>query len=44
MLAPKASWLSLRPATLPASAFRRRTGAPGEAFVVWYRGAAENRV
>jgi mRNA-degrading endonuclease toxin of MazEF toxin-antitoxin module len=41
---PKASWLNLRPTTLPASAFRRRTGVPGEAFVVWYRGAAENRV
>jgi hypothetical protein len=41
---PRASWLDLRPVTLPLSAFRRRTGEPGEAFVAWYRGAADNRV
>ena len=41
---PKASWLNLRPTSLPRSAFRRRTGEPGEAFVAWYRGAADNRV
>jgi len=41
---PKASWLNLRPTPLPRSAFRRRTGVPGEAFVVWYRDAADNRV
>jgi hypothetical protein len=41
---PKASWLNLRPTGLPRSAFRRRTGTPGEAFVDWYRDAAENRV
>jgi mRNA-degrading endonuclease toxin of MazEF toxin-antitoxin module len=37
---PKASWLSLRPTTLARSAFRRRTGTPGNAFVGWYRDAA----
>ncbi|WP_235523340.1 type II toxin-antitoxin system PemK/MazF family toxin [Cellulomonas sp. Root485] len=41
---PKASWLNLRPTSLPRSAFRRRTGQPGEAFVAWYRDAADNRV
>ena len=40
---PKASWLNLRPTSLPRSAFRRRTGQPGEAFVAWYRDAADNR-
>jgi len=37
---PKASWLSLRPTRLRRSAFRRRTGKPGKAFVAWYRDAA----
>jgi hypothetical protein len=41
---PRASWLDLRPLTLPSSAFRRRTGEPGEAFVAWYRDATDNRV
>ncbi|MBO3086241.1 hypothetical protein [Cellulomonas fengjieae] len=41
---PKASWLDLRPTTLPRAAFRRRTGEPGDAFVVWYRRAAADRV
>ena len=41
---PKASWLNLRPTSLPRAAFRRRTGEPGEAFVAWYRGAADNPV
>jgi hypothetical protein len=41
---PKASWLNLRPMHLPRKAFRRRTGRPGEAFVAWYRDAADNRV
>ena len=40
---PKSSWLNLRPTTLPRSAFRRRIGDPGEAFVVWYRDAADDR-
>lgn len=33
---PKASWINLRPLTLRRSAFRRRTGKPGKAFVAWY--------
>lgn len=41
---PRASWLDLRPTRLPRSAFRRRTGAPGGAFVGWYRDAADNQV
>ena len=34
---PKASWLNLRPVRLRRSAFRRRTGVPGDAFVSWFR-------
>lgn len=41
---PSASWLNLRPTTLPRSAFRRRTGTPGGAFVAWFRDAADNQV
>jgi len=41
---PKASWLSLRPTTLRRSAFRRRTGRPGSAFVRWYDDAARRPV
>lgn len=35
----KASWVGLRPVSLRRSALRRRSGAPGEAFVAWYRDA-----
>jgi hypothetical protein len=39
---PKASWLDRRPIALHRSAFRRYLGEPGDAFVIWYRGAAED--
>ncbi|NUU19413.1 hypothetical protein HP550_19365 [Cellulomonas humilata] len=39
---PKASWLDRRPITLDRSALRRHVGEPGEAFVAWYRGSAED--
>ncbi|MDM7829928.1 hypothetical protein [Cellulomonas edaphi] len=38
---PKASWLNLRPTTLRNRAFRRRSGAPGPAFVHWYTETAD---
>ncbi|ROS23771.1 PemK-like, MazF-like toxin of type II toxin-antitoxin system [Cellulomonas sp. PhB150] len=40
---PKGSWINLRPTTLRRSAFRRRTGKPGKAYVAWYREAAVTR-
>lgn len=39
----KASWIDLRPVQLRRSALRRRSGDPGEAFVVWYRDVAATR-
>ncbi|MCM0640124.1 type II toxin-antitoxin system PemK/MazF family toxin [Cellulomonas wangsupingiae] len=39
----RASWIDLRPRTLPLSAARRRSGHPGEALVAWYRDAADGR-
>ncbi|UZN04445.1 type II toxin-antitoxin system PemK/MazF family toxin [Cellulomonas sp. S1-8] len=39
----RASWIDLRPQTLPLAAVRRRSGHAGEALVVWYRGAADDR-
>ena len=38
-----ASWINLRPTTLRTSAFRRRTGKPGKAYVAWYLEAARTR-
>lgn len=39
----RASWINLRPTTVRRSAFRRRSGTPGEAFVAWYREVATDR-
>ncbi|QWC17018.1 type II toxin-antitoxin system PemK/MazF family toxin [Cellulomonas dongxiuzhuiae] len=39
----RASWIDLRPRTLPLSAARRRTGHAGEALVAWYRDASDDR-
>ncbi|GIG41482.1 type II toxin-antitoxin system PemK/MazF family toxin [Cellulomonas phragmiteti] len=39
----RASWIDLRPRTLPLSAARRRSGDAGEALVAWYREAAGAR-
>lgn len=39
----RASWIDLRPRTLPLSALRRPTGHAGDALVAWYRDASDGR-
>ena len=39
----RASWIDLRPRTLPVRALRRRSGRPGPALVHWYRDTTAQR-